>query len=670
MSEADAAVEADRKPKARQPDKPSDALTGLLPKLPQLDAGHVKAIGGTLPGRLLGRTAALLALVAMVFGWWGLIDSMLPSWAAKLRNDQPELLNGMVFGLPLAIVVLQLGRELFENAQARRMRERVIKGEVRDPGYFRLVPYTARDRERFARADGAPARVLAWIEDAATPVLYFSGDSGTGKSSLLEAHVVPSLRETGWLVVSVRSYADPAAALETALRTPDLIWKHPPEAGSLHDLIGSAARKLAREKRRLVLLLDQFEEFLILHDDSARRQFLDLLAELDRMPVAGLRLVLVLRSEYEARIPESGLPPLMQGGNWFKLGAFTEPMARTFLKDSGLELAPGAFDRLLAGAAALEATRGLFRPIVLNLLGLVIARHAGKLPDGLDPEKVIQGYLKENLSAAEISADAPRVLAPMITEAGTKRPLEESVLAAETGLPLGRVRHCLLHLAQTGMVRPLGQHQVVWEISHDFIATQIGLLLGRLRPSTWRWALSFLTPLVTAAWLMTAALLAWYWPKLLVWEAITALSSQGFNISGDHETGYRIDSLDLREGAASVLAEHLSAFDPLISLGISGDGEAKTLPSLNGLAKLQQLSISSNGSLQSLPSLDALTNLNELALGLLAYHGTLALEQLAALKVLNVPDSRGAYEFVRRIQAERELLGLNPLKIEFWSHQG
>jgi hypothetical protein len=227
-------------------------------------------------------------------------------------------------------------------------------------------------------------------------------------------------------------------------------------------------QRLAREKRRLILLLDQFEEFLILHEPTARERFLALLRGLDKTPVAGLRLVLVLRSEYEAQIPEAGLPRLRQGENWFKLGAFTAPAARTFLKDSGLELAPAAFDRLLAGAAALEATRGLFRPIVLNLLGLVIARHSVQLPTDLAPERVIQSYLQESISATEIRADAPRILMPMISEAGTKRPLEETALAAETRLPLGRVRHCLLRLAEAGLVRPLGQQQLVWEITHDF----------------------------------------------------------------------------------------------------------------------------------------------------------------------------------------------------------
>jgi hypothetical protein len=50
-----------------------------LPKLPELDKRDVEAIAGTLPGKLLGRTAALLALLALVLGWLALTERLLPA---------------------------------------------------------------------------------------------------------------------------------------------------------------------------------------------------------------------------------------------------------------------------------------------------------------------------------------------------------------------------------------------------------------------------------------------------------------------------------------------------------------------------------------------------------------------------------------------------------------
>ena len=78
----------------------------------------------------------------------------------------------------------------------------------------------------------------------------------------------------------------------------------------------------------------------------------------------------------------------------------------------------------------------------------------------------------------------------MITEAGTKRPRLEPELVKATGLPLGTVRYALLTLADAGLVRPLGTEPPLWEIAHDFIALQLGLIQGRLRPPVWRQSLA------------------------------------------------------------------------------------------------------------------------------------------------------------------------------------
>jgi len=52
----------------------TDALGGHLPKLPELDKEDVDAVRSFLPGKLLGRTAALLSLALLVLGFAGLVD--------------------------------------------------------------------------------------------------------------------------------------------------------------------------------------------------------------------------------------------------------------------------------------------------------------------------------------------------------------------------------------------------------------------------------------------------------------------------------------------------------------------------------------------------------------------------------------------------------------------
>src|SRR3954447_6849176 len=112
---------------------------GLLAKLPQPAAEHIRAIGASVPGRLLGRTAALLVLLALLLGWYALAARLLPAPVTTLQATYPALFNGVFFGLPLLIVAAQLTNEWLQHRRARRMQERVLRGEVRDPGYFRLI---------------------------------------------------------------------------------------------------------------------------------------------------------------------------------------------------------------------------------------------------------------------------------------------------------------------------------------------------------------------------------------------------------------------------------------------------------------------------------------------------------------------------------------------------
>ena len=100
----------------------------------------------------------------------------------------------------------------------RRRVDRVVgKSEQATPNDFRIGPREdmPEDRERYDRADKRHVDVLNWLRGADEPILFLTGRSGTGKSSLLAAYVLPELRDSAPAVRSliVRSYDDPVAAL-------------------------------------------------------------------------------------------------------------------------------------------------------------------------------------------------------------------------------------------------------------------------------------------------------------------------------------------------------------------------------------------------------------------------------------------------------------------------
>ena len=124
-------------------DGAAGSATGIattLQKLPQLDTEHLRAITASFPGRLLGRTAALLSLAALLLGWFKLVDWALPQELLSFRTAHPHLFNASYYGIPILIVLGQLVREALEARRKKRMAARVIEGVVANPMYFRLRP--------------------------------------------------------------------------------------------------------------------------------------------------------------------------------------------------------------------------------------------------------------------------------------------------------------------------------------------------------------------------------------------------------------------------------------------------------------------------------------------------------------------------------------------------
>lgn len=112
---------------------------------------------------------------------------------------------------------------IFPRWQESRRQKRVIPiGESYSPSNnlrFTTDPRSEKDRETFQRADHAHEKVLSWIVNASDSVLFLTGRSGVGKSSLLSAFVIPELKTATpkFEVLQVRSYGDPMQAMVDAL---------------------------------------------------------------------------------------------------------------------------------------------------------------------------------------------------------------------------------------------------------------------------------------------------------------------------------------------------------------------------------------------------------------------------------------------------------------------
>ncbi|SDH78343.1 Leucine Rich repeat-containing protein [Paraburkholderia steynii] len=400
--------------------------------------------------------------------------------------------------IPAALISLWMVPVWLEQHHKNAAAKWGIAGVLKYPEYFRLTSYELG--ATFHRADNFHEAVYRWLRDNPAPLLYLCGVSGSGKSSILAAWVLPKLAEehVPLCVISVRIVDDPISAIITALTVPGLIWKQPPtnEVHTLDELMMKAARQVAPKK--LLLILDQFEEFLILTEEAQRGAFTRLLRALAERPINNVQVLMVLRSDYRPLLATLRLPECQNGTK--EVPPFFERDAMAFLRASGLKINKDRENEIRDEAREVEQTPGLIRPITVNLFGLVL-RSFEVLPKEFRRGTLLRSYLRSLLLEPNLRTVAPRILRCMITSNGTKYPITESEIANSTSLNDNQVRGYLLQLASKGIVRELNNMQGTWEVAHDFIASLYDRILVGMHVSTWN---------RVRPWVISCGLILWF----------------------------------------------------------------------------------------------------------------------------------------------------------------
>ncbi len=224
--------------------------------------------------------------------------------------------------------------------------------------YVGLRPFEARHHDLFFGREQESEELHQQV--LSQPFVALIGNSGSGKSSLIGAGLLPRLPAADWRVISLQPrtdlfdslaaslvpalYPDPAEQaaqrekLARLLAEPDYRLDH-----LLHTLAGS---------RRVLLLVDQFEEVFTLNTDRSRqRRAVELLLTLLRGEA--MTLLLSLRADYFGHCLD--LDPLRQTlarwpaltlgamGEAALIAAITRPAER-----SGLSLEDGLADTIVA----------------------------------------------------------------------------------------------------------------------------------------------------------------------------------------------------------------------------------------------------------------------------------------------------------------------------------
>ncbi|MGH2655199.1 MAG: protein kinase domain-containing protein [Actinomycetota bacterium] len=218
-------------------------------------------------------------------------------------------------------------------------------GAVTNP-YKGLRPFEEADAADFFGREALVERLVGRLveRDPSSRLLAFVGPSGSGKSSVVRAGLLPALRAAlpdsrHWFYAEMFPGAHPLEELEAALlrvsvhQPPSLIDQL--ERDDL-GLLRAVKRVLPDDGSELVLFVDQFEElFTLTEDERARRVFMDGLRAAVTDPRSRVRVILTLRADFYDR-------PLAYTEFGRLLGARTEPIT---------PLSPDELERAIAGPA-------------------------------------------------------------------------------------------------------------------------------------------------------------------------------------------------------------------------------------------------------------------------------------------------------------------------------
>jgi serine/threonine protein kinase/DNA-binding XRE family transcriptional regulator len=180
--------------------------------------------------------------------------------------------------------------------------------------YCGLRAFTESDAANFFGRETLVQELLSQLSDGSDleRFLVVIGPSGSGKSSLVKAGLLPALRRGGlpgsenWFIVDLTPGSQPWAEVADALQrvavnpTPDLLVQLQKDN---RGLLRMATHCLPEDgETELVLLVDQFEElFTLVEEEAVREAFLQSLVTAVLDPHSRLRIVITLRADFTDR---------------------------------------------------------------------------------------------------------------------------------------------------------------------------------------------------------------------------------------------------------------------------------------------------------------------------------------------------------------------------------
>ncbi|PKN54245.1 MAG: AAA family ATPase [Deltaproteobacteria bacterium HGW-Deltaproteobacteria-14] len=255
----------------------------------------------------------------------GFVDEPMPS----LREHAPELPDELIRVVDKALAKVKSERWSSAQALMRALEPfqpgRYAAGQaisVEESPYAGLSAFQEQDAARFFGRNREIAAMSQRLREV--PLMAVVGSSGVGKSSFVRAGVVPALKNSGeaWEISVVRPGRSPLMALAgllmqvtqdsgaaTSLNIRDEVEQQQHRADRLRNepgYFGTVLRRHARrDKKKLLIFVDQFEElYTLVEDVEERMAFTACLTAAADDPTSPMRVVVSIRSDFLDRCVE------------------------------------------------------------------------------------------------------------------------------------------------------------------------------------------------------------------------------------------------------------------------------------------------------------------------------------------------------------------------------
>jgi len=252
-----------------------------------------------------------------------------------------------------------------------------FKWDESRPPYPGLVPFAVEDAAVYFGRDDDRRQCLDVLEQMkrydGEGLLVLVGTSGSGKSSLVRAGVIPRLERMAewWVLPPMRPRQQPIEELSRVLALAAEQVSHAQDWRSINADLGGQGDDLAflakvaelreasdRRDRAVLLVIDQLEELVTTSEETAAQRFVTLLRTGLATDTGRLFCLATLRSDHLAALQSS---PLWQhsGFREMSLGPltpahFTEIISKPALL-AGIELEPGLVETMVRDTGTADA---------------------------------------------------------------------------------------------------------------------------------------------------------------------------------------------------------------------------------------------------------------------------------------------------------------------------